>query len=133
MGDEVTYELHVRNRGTKNAEGVGIVAYFSEGIEPVSAEGGPHDVANGVVAFRPLASLAVGDEVVYKIRARAERTASRCSAPKWNAARSARSWSRPRRRTSMATKSAARLIVHEAIASRVPTPAYAQPPAQMPS
>ena len=74
VGDEVTYELHVRNRGTKNAEGVGIVAYFSEGIEPVSAEGGPHDVANGVVAFRPLGSLAVGDEIVYKIRARAQQS-----------------------------------------------------------
>ncbi len=74
VGDDVTYELHVRNRGTKNAEGVGIVAYFSEGIEPLSAEGGPHDVANGVVAFRPLGSLAVGDEIVYKIRARAQQS-----------------------------------------------------------
>jgi hypothetical protein len=70
----MVYELHVRNRGTKNAEGVGIVAYFSEGIEPLSAEGGPHDLANGVVAFRPLASLAVGDEIVYKIRARAQQS-----------------------------------------------------------
>ncbi len=73
VGDEMVYELHVRNRGTKSAEAVAVVAYFSEGIEPISAEGGTHDISNGVVAFRPLATLAVGGEVVYKIHARAEK------------------------------------------------------------
>ncbi|HEX3999069.1 MAG TPA: CARDB domain-containing protein [Pirellulales bacterium] len=73
VGDEMVYELRVRNRGTKSAESVGVVAYFSEGIEPISAEGGTHDIANGVVAFRPLATLAVGGEVVYRIHARADK------------------------------------------------------------
>ena len=73
VGDEMVYELHVRNRGTKTAESVSVVAYFSDGIEPTSAEGGTHDIANGVVAFRPLASLPVGGEVVYHIRARAQK------------------------------------------------------------
>ncbi len=74
VGDEMEYELHVRNRGTKSAESVSVVAYFSDGIEPTSAEGGTHDIANGVVAFRPLASLPVGGEVVYHIRARAQKS-----------------------------------------------------------
>ena len=73
VGDDMVYELHVRNRGTKSAESVGVVAYFSEGIEPISADGGTHDISNGVVAFRPLATLAVGGEVVYHIHARAEK------------------------------------------------------------
>ena len=74
VGDEMVYELRVHNRGTKSADSVGVVAYFSEGIEPISAEGGTHDISNGVVAFRPLATLAVGGEVVYRIHAKAEKT-----------------------------------------------------------
>ncbi len=74
VGDEVVYEMHVRNRGTKSAEAVGIVAYFSAGIEPISAQGGAHDIANGVVAFHPLESLAPGAEIIYKIHARADKS-----------------------------------------------------------
>jgi uncharacterized repeat protein (TIGR01451 family) len=72
VGDEVVYELHVRNRGSKAAEGVGVTTYFSEGIEPVSAEGGTHDIANGVVAFHHVATLAPGAELSLKVKARAE-------------------------------------------------------------
>ena len=72
VGDEVVYELHVRNRGSKAAEGVGVTTYFSEGIEPVSAEGGTHDIANGVVAFHPVVTLAAGAELSLKVKARAE-------------------------------------------------------------
>ncbi len=73
VGDEVVYELHVRNRGSKAAEGVGVTTYFSEGIEPVSAEGGTHDIANGVVAFHPVVTLAPGAELSLTVKARAER------------------------------------------------------------
>ncbi len=73
VGDEVVYELHVRNRGSKAAEGVGVITYFSEGIEPVSAQGGKHDISNGVVAFHPLASLAAGGELTLKVKARADK------------------------------------------------------------
>jgi uncharacterized repeat protein (TIGR01451 family) len=74
VGDEVVYELRVRNRGSKAAEAVGVVAYFSEGIEPVSAQGGANDISNGVVAFRSLPTVAAGGEVTLKIKARAERS-----------------------------------------------------------
>lgn len=73
VGDDMVYELHVHNRGTKSAESVSVVAYFSDGLEPISADGGAHDISNGVVAFRPLASLAVGGEVIYHIHARAQK------------------------------------------------------------
>ncbi len=39
VGHDAVYELRVRNRGTKSAEGVEIVAFYSKGVEPVSAEG----------------------------------------------------------------------------------------------
>ena len=74
VGDEVVYELRVRNRGSKAAEAVGVVAYFSDGIEPVSAQGGANDISNGVVAFRSLPTVAAGGEVTLKIKARADRS-----------------------------------------------------------
>ena len=40
VGAEMVYEIHVRNRGTKTAETIDVVAYFSNGIEPVGCEGG---------------------------------------------------------------------------------------------
>jgi uncharacterized repeat protein (TIGR01451 family) len=72
VGDEVVYELHVRNRGSKAAEGVTVITYFSDGIEPVSAQGGTHDISNGVVAFHPVANLAAGGELTLKVKARAD-------------------------------------------------------------
>ena len=35
VGEEVVYEVHIRNRGTKAATDVEAAAFFSEGIEPV--------------------------------------------------------------------------------------------------
>ena len=49
VGDEATYEVRVRNRGTKEAEGVEVFAYFSRGIEPTGAEGGPNRLGPGQV------------------------------------------------------------------------------------
>jgi uncharacterized repeat protein (TIGR01451 family) len=72
VGDEVVYELRVHNRGSKAADGIGVVIYFSEGIEPVSVQGGAHDISNGVVAFRPLPTLSAGGDLTLKVKARAE-------------------------------------------------------------
>ncbi len=71
-GSEAVYKLRIRNRGTKAAENVEIVAYFSRGIEPVSAEGGTHRIGPGQVVFSPIPSLAAGAEMVLSVRARAE-------------------------------------------------------------
>ena len=72
VGDETTYEVHVRNRGTKEATAIEVFAYFSRGIEPTGAEGVPSRLAPGQVTFQPIESLAPGAEVVLKVRARAE-------------------------------------------------------------
>ena len=97
VGDEVVYELRVRNRGSKAAEAVGVVAYFSEGIEPVSAQGGANDISNGVVAFRSLPTVAAGGEVTLKIKALPTGAASKYSAPRWSAAAWVQSSSAPKR------------------------------------
>lgn len=72
VGSDTVYRLRIRNRGTKAAEHVEIVAYFSRGIEPVSAEGAAHRIGPGQVVFSPIASLAAGGETVLTVRARAE-------------------------------------------------------------
>ena len=87
VGDEVVYELHIRNRGTRSAEAIQAVAFFSPGIEPSDVEGAPHRIAAGQVLFDPITTLAAGDEVVLKIKAIALREGNhlfraevRCSA-----------------------------------------------------
>jgi uncharacterized repeat protein (TIGR01451 family) len=72
LGEETVYEVRVRNRGTKVAEGVEVLSYFSRGIEPTSAEGGPNRIGPGQVAFAPLTALAPGAEAVFKVHAKAE-------------------------------------------------------------
>jgi uncharacterized repeat protein (TIGR01451 family) len=72
VGEEVIYQVRVRNRGTKEAVGVEVFGYFSRGIEPTAAEGNPNRLTPGQVAFQPISSLAPGAEVVLKIHARAE-------------------------------------------------------------
>lgn len=72
VGQEVTYKLHVANRGTKTAEGVEVVVYFSRGIEPTVAQGGRHRIEPGQVIFNALPPVPVGGEIMLTIRARAE-------------------------------------------------------------
>jgi hypothetical protein len=72
VGEETSYELRVRNRGTKTAENVEVVVYFSSGVEPTSADGHPHRVSPGQVVFNPIPALAPGAEVVLKVQARGE-------------------------------------------------------------
>ena len=72
VGEEATYEIHVRNRGTKEAQGVEVFAYFSHGIEPTAADGAPNRLGPGQVLFQAIPSLAPGAEVVLKVRAKAE-------------------------------------------------------------
>jgi hypothetical protein len=72
VGEETVYEIRVRNRGTKDAEGVEVIGYFSRGIEPTGAEGGANHIAPGQVVFVPIPTITPGAEIVLKIRARAE-------------------------------------------------------------
>jgi uncharacterized repeat protein (TIGR01451 family) len=72
VGRSVTYEIHVKNRGLKGAEGVDVVAYFSEGIEPERAEGQGYELQPGMVIFKSLAGVGPGQEKVLKVTARAQ-------------------------------------------------------------
>jgi len=72
VGDEAVYEIQVQNRGSKAAENVEVIAYFSNGIEPVSAEGARSRIGPGQVVFDPIPIVAAGQNLVLKVRARAE-------------------------------------------------------------
>lgn len=72
VGQEVAYELHIRNRGTKAAENVAVAGFFSGGIEPLLAQGAQYELGSGQIVFKPLVSIAPGAEVVLKIKAKAE-------------------------------------------------------------
>jgi hypothetical protein len=64
--------VHIRNRGTKNAENVEVFVFLSKGFEPIAAEGGANRFGAGRVVFAPLNSLTPGGEAVFKIRAKAD-------------------------------------------------------------
>jgi uncharacterized repeat protein (TIGR01451 family) len=72
VGEEMVYEVHIRNRGTKAAENVDVDGFFSNGIEPLLAQGAANDISSGQVVFRPIPTVLPGAEVVLKIRARAD-------------------------------------------------------------
>jgi hypothetical protein len=72
IGKDVVYELQIANRGTKAAQQVSVIAQFSEGIEPVAAEGGRAEIVPGQVLFHPVARIEAGQEVTLRVKARAE-------------------------------------------------------------
>jgi len=71
VGSDATYELHVRNRGTKAAENVEVLAYFSSGVEPVSADGQTNRLSPGQVVFDRIPAIPPAAEVVLKVKAKA--------------------------------------------------------------
>ena len=72
VGSDATYELRIRNRGTKAAENVEVLAYFSNGVEPVSADGQTHRISPGQVVFDPIPAIPPAAEIVLKVKAKAE-------------------------------------------------------------
>ncbi len=73
-GDEMTWEVTIRNTGSRAAENVGISCELPAGIQVVDAEGPSEHIAeNGIMIFRSLPSIEAGDEVVYTITTKATR------------------------------------------------------------
>ncbi len=70
VGADAVYEVRIENRGASAAEDVKVLALFSEGIEPETAEGALYDVTDGRVTFRTIDKLLAGQQVVLRIRAR---------------------------------------------------------------
>jgi hypothetical protein len=71
VGADATFEVRVVNRGTKAAERIRVIGYFSDGLEPVAVQGWQADVREGEVEFEPLGRIGPGQELVLKITARA--------------------------------------------------------------
>jgi uncharacterized repeat protein (TIGR01451 family) len=71
VGAEALYEVRIRNRGTKSAERVNVVGFFSDGIEPVSAAGAKFTIEPGQITFATIDALDPNEEIVCKITARA--------------------------------------------------------------
>lgn len=72
ISDEAMYELVLRNRGTKSAEGIELIVFFSEGLEATSCHGHPHQIERGQVVFKTIPSLAAGSEMIVRVNARAD-------------------------------------------------------------
>lgn len=71
VGQDSVYEVCVRNRGDRAAEGVDVTATFSKGVEPVEVEGPAHSLSSNSVVFETLSSLGPGEEKRFKIHAKA--------------------------------------------------------------
>ncbi|MFT5302325.1 MAG: putative repeat protein (TIGR01451 family) [Mariniblastus sp.] len=70
-GEAINYEITVRNRGSRSAEGVNLVMQFSEGIEPKLASKLKHSITPGEVKFAPIAKIEPGQTVSFKVSAEA--------------------------------------------------------------
>ena len=73
VGQDVSYEVEVTNRGSKEATNVDLVMMFSNGIEPVSADGLNNNIVPGQVQFETISQISPGDSIVLKITARADK------------------------------------------------------------
>ena len=72
-GVEMTYEVKIVNRGTKAADNVNLVGFFSEGIEPIAIHGWRGDVEVGQVSMQTIPHIAPGQEIDIKVIAKATR------------------------------------------------------------
>jgi hypothetical protein len=73
VSEDAVYEVFIRNRGTKAAEGIELTVFFSDGLEATSVEGGAHDIGPGQVAFKAIGALAAGEVAAYRVHAKADR------------------------------------------------------------
>lgn len=71
VGRDVTYEILVVNRGSKEAHNIDLVAQFSEGIEPTGTEGHRGQIVPGQVVFEPIRTLPAGGQVAVQVKAKA--------------------------------------------------------------
>ena len=69
----MTYEVVIRNRGSKSADNVQVAAYFSDGIEPMQVLGQRHQIETGKVTLEPIVRLGPGEQIVARIVARASK------------------------------------------------------------
>jgi len=68
VGQQAVYEIRILNRGTKAAEQIEVEIFFSEGIEPIGADGAPHRIGqDGQIVFDIIDVIPADGKVVLKI------------------------------------------------------------------
>ena len=72
-GEEVTYEIIIRNRGSKAAQDVSVLAQFGFDIEPIRVEGAEAKIEPGQVIFSTIDKIEPGQTKVLKVIAKAEK------------------------------------------------------------
>ena len=70
-GQNVEYEIRIKNRGSRSARALNLVMQFSEGIEPTKAAGLSHRIVPGQVLFAPISQIDPGQELTYRVTANA--------------------------------------------------------------
>lgn len=74
-GEKVTWEVRIRNTGTRPAVNVGMSCEMPSGIELIHADGPTQHIAeNGIMVFRSLPVIQPSEEIVYTIEANCVRT-----------------------------------------------------------
>jgi len=67
-GESVTWEVRIRNTGSRAATNVGMSCELPSGVLLLEADGpSAHIAENGVMVFRSLPTIGPGEEVVYEI------------------------------------------------------------------
>ena len=74
VGTDTQYVVRIKNRGTKAARQIQVVVQFSEGVEPVLAQGAKAELVPGQAVFQPLVNLGAGEEIALTVKARADRS-----------------------------------------------------------
>jgi uncharacterized repeat protein (TIGR01451 family) len=70
-GSEAVYQIRLENRGTASADNIEVKVFFSDGFDPVVAEGHRHQIGAGQVTFERIPSLAASQNTLLKVRAKA--------------------------------------------------------------
>jgi len=78
VGETMVYEVRIFNRGTKAAEGIDVVGFFSDGVEPLGLidQAVQHEISPGQIVFSPIGKIEAGGEAVLKVKARADKAGS---------------------------------------------------------
>jgi len=70
VGSEVTYEIRISNRGSRDDSGVKLQMMLPPGLELVASEAEATTNDKGLISFAPTMSLPAGQDTVHRIRVR---------------------------------------------------------------
>ncbi len=70
VGSETTYEIRVRNSGSKGDTNVSVQLKLPAGLELVSSDADAETDGRGLVAFRPQPQLPPGEDIAYRVTVR---------------------------------------------------------------